>query len=136
MRDQEMMMSVAQAITATAVSQNTYDQGGAVDAGAGEPLYYEVRSVQQFNTLTSLTIELITSASENLGTPTVIQSTSVPLAGLTANTVLVRSMIPPGKRLRYLGFRYAVVGTNPTQGTIEATLARRELPSSFLNAVA
>ena len=136
MRDNQLLLSDAQAITATAVSQHTYDQGGALDAGAGEPVYIEVSVGQAFNNLTSLAIELISSATENLASPTVIQTTTVLLAGLTANTVVLRTMLPVGRRQRYLGFRYTVTGTNPSTGTINATLARRELPVSFVNTIA
>lgn len=109
-----------QAITATAVSTNTYDLGVARDIGAGEELEYFIKSGVVFNTLTSLTIDLITSASADLSTPTVLQSHSRTLAQLAVDSVQVRGRIPLGGAQRYLGFRYTVVGTNPTTGTIVA----------------
>ena len=136
MRDQELLLSRGQAITATAFSTDVYDQGGARDPGAGEDVYAEVRVVQAFNTLTSLDIQIVTSATEDMASHVVVSTMNVLLAGLTVNTMILRMALPVGNRLRYLSFRYVVNGTAPTLGTIEATLARHEIPKSFTNAVA
>ena len=109
-----------QAITATAVSTNTYDLGVARDIGTGTEIDFFVGSDAAFNTLTSLTIDVITSAAADLSTPTVLQSYSRTLAQLTADTTQVVGRVPNGGAQRYLGFRYTVVGTNPTTGSIIA----------------
>ena len=112
-----------QAITATAVSTDTIDLGVARDIGPGEDINVYVKSGAAFNTLTSLTIEVITSATSNLATPTVVLSVSRTLAQLAVDSVQVRGIIPFGIAQRFLGMRYTVVGSNPTLGTVVAGLA-------------
>ena len=63
---------------------------------------------------TSVVFEVITSASANLGTPTVIGSSTVlATAALTLGKNIVVRLNPDiaGKGQRYLGARYTVVGT-------------------------
>lgn len=121
----------AQAITATAISTNVIDTrsvGGlpaSADlgiAGGFGSLWLVVQTIQAFNTLTSLAITLESSAAAGLTSSTVHFSASIVLAALTANTVLVRTSLPAGDYLRYLGLRYTVTGTNPTQGSLLAYL--------------
>lgn len=122
----------AQAITATAISTNVIDTRSvsglpaSADLGAGSgmgQLYLVVQTIQAFNTLTSLTITLESSAAAGLTSSTVHFSTgAILLAALTANTVLARVVLPSADYLRYLGLRYTVTGTNPTQGSVLAYL--------------
>lgn len=118
----------AQAITATANSTNVIDlrNGTApslVDEGiSGPELWLVVQVGQAFNTLTSLTIALVSSAATALTTPTTHFSQSVALAALTAGSTAVRVQVPSGDYLRYLGLIYTVVGSNPTLGTVNAFL--------------
>jgi len=63
---------------------------------------------------TSVTFEIITSASANLGTPTVIGSSDAILtAALTVGKNVVVRLNPEiaGKGQRYLGARYTIAGT-------------------------
>lgn len=121
----------AQAITATAISTNVIDlraPSGApaiVDNGilGGGGLWLTIQVIQAFNTLTSLTITLESSAAAGLTSSTVHYSQSVALAALTANTEITRVPMPSGNYLRYLGLRYTVVGSNPTTGSLLAQLS-------------
>ena len=63
---------------------------------------------------TSVTFEVITSSSANLGTPTVIGSSAVlATAALTLGKNVVVRLNPDiaGKGQRFIGARYTVVGT-------------------------
>lgn len=121
-----------QAITGTAVSQNVIDLRSAgsglpalVDEGIdGTDCYLVVQTNQAFNTLTSLTITLESDVATSLASAPVVHfSKTIALAGLTANTQLVRVLLPSDDYKRYLGVRYTVTGTNPSQGTVQAFIA-------------
>lgn len=111
-----------QAITGDAVSTNTIDLGTARDIGEGQQLYMVFTVVTAFDNLTSLDLEVISSANANLSSHTVLAETNVLLAGLTAGKQYVVAIPPQIASLgqRYLGARYDVNGTNPTAGSILA----------------
>lgn len=125
----QQLFSDDQAIVATAISTNVIDTGvrgtpyggkaplhGDLGKGNSIPLLAQVTA--DFNTLTSLTIAIETGSTTALGT--VIESFSVPLADLVAGYQIPECDVPKGTVERYLGFRYTVVGTNPTTGAITA----------------
>lgn len=122
----------AQAITATAISTNVIDlrqPSGApalVDNGipGGAGLWLVVQTIQAFNTLTSLTITLESDSAAGLATAPVVHFSTgaIALASLTANTILARVPLPSASYKRFLGLRYTVTGTNPTQGSLLAHL--------------
>lgn len=122
-----------QAITATAASADTIDLGplsGTPTAntirniGVGEEIYLVVRVGQAFNTLTSLTVDVQTDDNTGFSSATVVATTgAIPLAQLTANTVVRVFALPPANYERYIRLNYTVTGTNPTQGTVDAFLA-------------
>lgn len=111
-----------QAITGDAVSTDTIDLGTARDIGEGQQLYMVFTVVTTFDNLTSLDLEVISSANANLSSHTVLAETNVLLAGLTAGRQYVVAIPPQIASLgqRYLGARYDVNGTNPTAGSILA----------------
>jgi hypothetical protein len=111
-----------QAITADAVSTDTIDLGTARDIGEGQQLYMVFTVVTAFDNLTSLDLEVISSANANLSSHTVLAETNVLLAGLTAGKQYVVAIPPQIASLgqRYLGARYDVNGTNPSTGSILA----------------
>ena len=112
--DALLRVSEDQAVTSTAVSTNTVDLGTARDIGEGTPLYMNFAVTEAFANGTSITFEVITSASANLSTPTVIgSSTAVVTAALTLGKNVVVRLNPDigGKGQRYLGARYTVAGT-------------------------
>jgi hypothetical protein len=138
MRDQQTLLSNAQPITlASTISTDTYDQQGARNSGAGEPVFFEVRCVQAFNLLTSLDVQLISTTDAANTAGIVVHATqNFPLAQLTANTILWRSLLPPVRAGQYYAFRYLANGTVPTTGSIDALMTRLEIPVSFTNTVA
>ena len=112
--DKLLRVSEDQAVTSTAVSTNTVDLGTARDIGEGTPLYMNFAVTEAFANGTSITFEVITSASANLSTPTVIgSSTAVVTSALTLGKNVVVRLNPDigGKGQRYLGARYTVAGT-------------------------
>ena len=113
-----------QAITADAVSTNTIDLGTARDIGEGSDLFMVFTVVTSFNTLTSLDLEVVISANDNLSSHTVLAETNVLLAGLTAGKQYVVALPPQiaSLGLQYLGARYDVNGSNPTTGSILAEI--------------
>lgn len=120
----------AQAITATAISTNVLDLRNAAtptlvdEALQGSDLWLIIQVVQAFNTLTSLTITLESDSTANLATSATVHFSTgaILLAALTANTIVARTRLPSGNYERYLGVRYTVTGTNPTQGSVLAYL--------------
>jgi hypothetical protein len=113
-----------QAITADAYSTDTIDLSQARDIGEGESLYMVFTVVTNFNTLTSLNLEVVISANANLSSHTTIAARDVLLAGLVAGRQYVLQLPPQIASLgaRYLGARYDVNGTNPTTGSILAQI--------------
>jgi hypothetical protein len=120
--DKLLRVSTDQALTTTAVSTDTIDLSIARDMGEGESLYMNFAVTAALTGGTSVKFEVISSASANLGTPTVIGSTDAIVTAdlVTGKNVAVR--INPqiaSKGQRYLGARYTISGTY-SAGTVTA----------------
>jgi len=125
----QQLFSDDQAITADADSTNVIDLGapgtpyGAAaalnqDVGKGAKIPLLVQVTADFNTLTSLNINLSTGSTTALGTT--IATQNILLADLVAGKQINLDFLPNGIVERYLGVEYDVVGTNPTTGNITA----------------
>jgi hypothetical protein len=117
--DKNTYLSDAQAITGTAASTEYLNCGA---AGGGEPGPYVVfRVTQVFNTLTTLTVDLQCheDSAFSTGTRTIASLGAVPLASLTANTIIGALKIPANHE-QYIRAYYTVGGSNPSTGTISA----------------
>lgn len=125
----QQLFSDDQAITGDADSTNVIDLGapgtpyGAAaalndDVGKGAKIPLLVQVTSDFNTLTSLNINLSTGATTALGTT--IATQNILLADLVAGKQINLDFLPNGIVERYLGIEYDVVGTDPTLGNITA----------------
>lgn len=125
----QQLFSDDQAITGDADSTNVIDLGVADtpyggkaalndDVGKGAKIPLLIQVTVDFNTLTSLNINLSTGATTALGTT--IATQNILLADLVAGKQFNLDFLPNGIVERYLGIEYDVVGTDPTEGNITA----------------
>jgi hypothetical protein len=131
--DALLLLSSAQAVTASAVSTNTIDLGTSRDLGSGEPLYavFTVDTTATAAGAATVNFQVISSAAANLGTPTVlVQTDAIAKTELTAGRRPIILEIPPSVLAaqpigqRYLGVQYTV-GTGPlTAGAFTCNLVR------------
>lgn len=117
--DAKLLMSNAQAITATAASTDIIDRGDTKDVGRAGDIPLLVQVVEAFNTLTSLTIELQTDDNSAFSTPRSLFSVVVPLADLKLGYQIPIITLPQ-KTERFLRLSYSIAGTNPTLGKVTA----------------
>jgi hypothetical protein len=120
--DQLLRVSTDQALTTTAVSTDTIDLSVARDMGEGGDLYMNFAVTTALAGGTSVKFEVISSASANLGSPTVIGSTdAIVTASLVAGYNTAVRINPQVASLgqRYLGARYTISGTY-TSGKVTA----------------
>ena len=125
-----LRVSDAQAVTATAVSTDVIDLGVAMDIGEGEPMSMAFEVVTAFAGLTSLTFQIVGSASANLSSSVVLGSSSaIARASLTAGKRVEVGLDPQlnSTGYRYIGANYVVVGTG-TAGNVTADLVVKGMP--------
>jgi len=120
--------SVLPASGTPVVSTDTIDLVSIRDIGEGQDLYMIFTVVAAYNTLTSLTFEVIgaTNAALTTGVTVLGSSGAVALASLTANATFVVRINPAlySTGTRYLGARYSTVGTTPTTGSVCAYIVQ------------
>lgn len=125
----QQLFSDDQAITANADSTNVIDLGvagtpyGGVaplnrDIGKGAKVPFLVQVTEDFNNLTSLTVNVSTGATTALGTTIVSQT--ILAADLLAGKQISIDVLPNDITERYLGIEYVVTGTAPTTGKVTA----------------
>lgn len=119
--DDLLRLSTAQAVTASAVSENTIDLGVTRDIGEGKPLYMHFNIDANFATATSVNFEIITSAAAALTSPTVISSSGTIVIALLIIGKSIVVPIPPqlaSLGQRYLGARYVITGSSASAGKV------------------
>jgi hypothetical protein len=116
--DRQVLFSNDQAITASTASTDIIDLGSVRDVGAGEMSTVLILVTQAFDNLTSLTVALQTSATENFASAVQLTA-ALPLADLFAGARFPITTVPRGG-LRYLRLYYTVTGSAPTVGRITA----------------
>lgn len=104
--------------TSGVVSTNTIDLGTARDVGEGEELFAVFTVIGTFTagSMTSLTIDVITSANADLSSSTAIASKTIAAGSIASGSQFVIAIPPNVGSLgqRYLGAKYTAVGANPT----------------------
>ena len=124
--DTQALFSDAQPVTATVASTNTIDFGPIspatrnFDVGKGDDVALLVQVVEDFNNLTSLSIDLELDSTTAFTPDRVIPLATVPLAQLKAGSQIARDGLPRGLTLQYGRLKYTVSGTAPTTGKITA----------------
>lgn len=126
--DKLLQVSSDQAVTVTAVSEDTIDLGLARDMGAGKPLYmlFTVKTTFTAAGASTMSLEAIVASDDAL--TTAIESLgmipTVPKASLVAGkrfAVPLRPIVGE-KGQRYLGSRYTVATGPQTAGTIDCDI--------------
>ena len=123
--DSLLLLSDAQAFTATGFSTNTIDLGNVTpknEIGAGEPMEVTVTvdvAADFTSTDETYRFDLVTSANANLSSPTIINQRSVLASGGAASLLAagrdIHLPVPKGAVLqRYLGLQLTLAGTTPS----------------------
>jgi hypothetical protein len=121
--DRSLLLSNAQAITATARSTDVLDLAAmgtvykaasalARDLGKGNKIPFLVQIVETFNNLTSLRIDI--DVDDNSASQTIL------LADLKAGKQIAFADLPNGIDERYLSVNYTVTGSAPSTGKVTA----------------
>lgn len=120
--DVNLRVSSDQALTTTAVSEDTADLGVARDMGEGHQLFMNFAVITALTGGTSVKFEVISSAAAALTSPTVIGSSeAIVSASLIAgyNTAVAFNPQIASLGQRYIGARYTISGTY-SAGTVTA----------------
>lgn len=123
--DRQTLFSDAQAVTATAASTNTIDLGPIASGrkrrvGFGEKIPVVIQVVEDFDTLTSLTIAVQESDSASSGFADIATTGAIPVASLKAGYRASIDVIPRNQSKRFLRLNYTVTGTNASAGKVTA----------------
>ncbi|MDL2315707.1 hypothetical protein LJC59_01300 [Desulfovibrio sp. OttesenSCG-928-A18] len=132
--DKENMFSMAQAVTATALSTDLIDLG-AGDIGPSEDISLFVHAGTAFTGAGTITVNVLTSGALNaagnaLDSAVTLASFPVSNAALLAGGKLVAARLPHGCQ-RYIRLNYTVSGT-VADGTITAGLVADVQANDFV----
>lgn len=134
--DALLLVSDAQAITADAVSTNTIDLGPSAPAreiGTGEAMTFLV-TVDSAGDITTgdevYSFEVISSASANLSSPTVLGRRAMTAAQLALGAIFTVPLPQGTPSQRYLGMNYDVGGTTPL-----LTVTSALVPAKFVDMI-
>lgn len=116
--DEQGLFSNNQAVTADTASTNIIKLGNR-EIAFGTPVEMYIQVTEAFNNLTSLTIKVQTSVTENFATAVDLAEQTILLANLTKGAVSSLKYLPTGN-LGYMRLYYTVTGTAPTTGKIFA----------------
>lgn len=119
MLDNTLVFADEQAVTNTANAAKVVDTVGGGNEYSN--LWLEAIVKEDFNTLTSLTMTLVESDTEALGSPNTLFEKKVLLADLKAGAVPVKVRLPLFTK-RYLGLKFTVDGSPATKGKVSAYL--------------
>lgn len=124
--DRQNRFSGAQAITASAVSEDVIDLSEARDIGAGENLFLLVVVTTAFTDAGSdstLQVDLQTDDNEAFASPTVLRSLGVfPALSAIGSRFLVR--LDPAAFERYIRLNYTVANGNFTTAAVTAAILK------------
>ena len=129
--DNNLKLSDEQAVTSTAVSENTLDLSQSRDIAPGRPLYgvFTVTESAAAAGAATVTFEIISSAAADLSSPTVLSSSGpIGKADLAASRTPIAVPLAPhvlaslDTGQRYLGFRFTVATGPLTAGKFTSYL--------------
>lgn len=128
--DSQALFSDKQVITASAVSTNVVDLGAVGtpirgntlnrNSGFGTKIPLLVQVVSDFAGLTSLKVDLQTSATSDFATPTTEYSETLTADSLVAGARLSLPVVPYSTNQRYARLNYTVNGGTTVTGAITA----------------
>jgi hypothetical protein len=139
--DRQSTVSLNQAVTSTAVSNDTIDLLVAGrDIGNGEQIEMTILCTEAATASGSATVtfELINSASADLSSPVVLATTAaIGKAAITVGAQFLLQTIPLNAApLRYLGVRYTVATGPLTAGKFTATFGgRRDATKAYRSGI-
>lgn len=126
--DNELVLSDAQAVTATAISANVIDLGDSKDLAVGERLYLVIKCDETATAAGAATVvfSLISDSVVGLASsPTTHFATAaIGKADLTLNAVVAKVALPLGVYERYLGLSYTVATGPLTAGKFSAFIVK------------
>lgn len=120
--DKSLELSLAQAVTTTALSVNVIDIAAARNIGAGEDLFLYIRvgAAAQAAGAATVNFQLQTDSNSAMGTAvTVLDSGAIPKASLGGNSVL-KFRLPSTAFRQYLALNYLVATGPLTAGDFSA----------------
>ena len=119
--DEQALFSDNQKITASCESDNILDLGER-EIAFGTPVELFIQVTEEFNNLTSLSIKVQTSQTEDFTDYTDLTEQTILLADLVQGTQSAIKFLPKGN-LGYMRLYYTVTGSAPTTGSILAGIS-------------